>query len=55
MVAAAMKAGVHRVIIKLAKEGVSLEEIARQTSVPLAAVKNILASPMARAEVARCA
>lgn len=44
---------VHREILRLYCSGLSVSDISIVTGVPVAAVENILCSPLARAEIAR--
>lgn len=48
-----VKAGLHREVLELFRGGAAVEEIALRCEIPLAAVLNVLSSPMARAELAR--
>jgi hypothetical protein len=44
---------VHRLVVQLAARGVDAPEISRITGIPVEAVKVILRSPLAQAEIAR--
>ena len=48
-----MQGNVHREILEMALHGVGVEKIASAVGIPLAAVTNVLRSPLAIAELAR--